>query len=1726
MATVNESTSASLDAAASIETTYTMAVGDTFNGILDHKFDEDWVKIELEKGKTYQINLSGRGKDGDEAEDTILKLFDYKGNHIVTNDDIDTANRVYDSELIYTATATGTYYISASSYTSNPTQDNSGAYTLMVAEHDGRTASGADITGSNSSERLTGTNEAEVIRGLGGNDSLYGRGGDDVLDGGPGNDTLIGGPGADDLIGGSGNDTASYAGSRAGVTVRLHDLAPRGGDAQGDTFSETVTYTYREKGVRLQAELPDIENLTGSSYNDILAGDQRPNKLSGGSGNDTLYGGPGGDYRNADTMRGGPGNDHVFGGRGDDTLYGDSGADTLRGGPDEDTLYGGTGDDTLDGGNDDDILEGGSGSDKLYGGDGDDILDGGYGDDVLEGGDGSDIFRFSRNDGDDDIKGFDTSRRDGDRIDLTDFEDIDSMDDLDIKQRGSDTRIDLDAFDGGEIWLLDFDKDDLDDADFIFYKDRDDDDDDRDDDRDDRDDDRDDRDDGRDDDDRPPPGNPNDDIYYGTRGNDSRNTGAGEDLLYGLAGDDGLWGGAGVDSYEGGPGNDIIRVDSADIYVDPDDPKLTGPEAREADEIDGGENPGRTGDSDAVSFEDWQEASGATGVTVALATQTVTHGIFGAKANAFKNIENLIGSRYEDTLTGDDRDNVIEGGADSDTLDGSGGSDTVSYQGSNEGVIVSLVAGATQSGGHASGDTLTGFENILGSRHADTLTGDDSNNVIEGGRGGDTLDGGAGSDTLSYRGSGGAVTIDLRAGNATAVFAGTTATLIRTSSGGDAGGDKVRAGTFDHIIGSRSGDRLTGDGGDNTLEGGPGADRLDGGDHDTNGDTASYAGAAAAVTVDLTESGRGRGDAAGDRFTSIEMYLGSAHDDTFIASDGADNINGGGGMDTVSYERSAAAVNVNLATALQADTTADSYAVGDTLTSIENLIGSRHDDTLAGDGVANVIEGGRGDDTLTGAGGDDVFKFASGDGDDHITDFASGYKIDLTAFTSIASLEDLLDDIDTQGGDTEIDLPGGGSITLDGYTTALTADDFIFYARSASRSTRGNDEANLLIGGAGNDTLRGRAGDDRLYGGAGDDRLYGDAGADILHGGTGSDTFFITYEADTVEDTVFGEGDNEPGEPAGEDPTSVDTLSYAEWVKPASDTTGDTGVTVTLGGAGTSVSANTGIENLIGSRYEDILTGDGNPNVIEGGADSDTLDGGGGSDTVSYQGSNAAVTIDLTSNPQSGGHAAGDTLTGFENILGSRHADTLTGDDSNNVIEGGRGGDTLDGGAGSDTLSYRGSGGAVTIDLRAGNATAVFAGTTATLIRTSSGGDAGGDKVRAGTFDHIIGSRSGDRLTGDGGDNTLEGGPGADRLDGGDHDTNGDTASYAGAAAAVTVDLTESGRGRGDAAGDRFTSIEMYLGSAHDDTFIASDGADNINGGGGMDTVSYERSAAAVNVNLATALQADTTADSYAVGDTLTSIENLIGSRHDDTLAGDGVANVIEGGRGDDTLTGAGGDDVFKFASGDGDDHITDFASGYKIDLTAFTSIASLEDLLDDIDTQGGDTEIDLPGGGSITLDGYTTALTADNFIFHETTINGTSGSNTLKGDARGNEMNAGAGNDQLFGNGGRDTLNGEAGDDTLYGGADNDALNGGEGDDLLDGGPGADTFVFAPGSGNDHIMDFQSGADRIDLSMFTSPDTSDAVAGDENYTIELPDGGTITLLGITAVDTGVDFIL
>jgi Ca2+-binding RTX toxin-like protein len=225
--------------------------------------------------------------------------------------------------------------------------------------------------------------------------------GNDILTGTDGNDTLEGGAGADAINGGDGNNTAAYDTSLAGINVNLASGVDTGGDAQGDT-------------------LANIENVTGSAFDDTISGDFNSNVLDGGAGDDVISSGGGGN----DTLIGGDGNDTLTGGDGNDLLIGGAGADILDGGNGTDTasyaasvaavsidlatnintggdargdtishvehIVGSAFDDTMVGGSNDIIFEGGRGNDVLVGGVGDDFLQGGNGNDTLAGGIGND----------------------------------------------------------------------------------------------------------------------------------------------------------------------------------------------------------------------------------------------------------------------------------------------------------------------------------------------------------------------------------------------------------------------------------------------------------------------------------------------------------------------------------------------------------------------------------------------------------------------------------------------------------------------------------------------------------------------------------------------------------------------------------------------------------------------------------------------------------------------------------------------------------------------------------------------------------------------------------------------------------------------------------------------------------------------------------------------------------------------------------------------------------------------------------------------------------------------------------------------------------------------------------------------------------------------------------------------------------------------------------------
>jgi Ca2+-binding RTX toxin-like protein len=505
---------------------------------------------------------------------------------------------------------------------------------------------------------------------------------------------------------------------------------------------------------------------------------------------------------------------------------------------------------------------------------------------------------------------------------------------------------------------------------------------------------------------------------------------------------------------------------------------------------------------------------------------------------------------------------------------------------------------------------------------------------------------------------------------------------------------------------------------------------------------------------------------------------------------------------------------------------------------------------------------------------------------------------------------------------------------LDDSITRLYSDATVYYMGA------GKD---FIDAGYGNDTIHGRAGDDYLRGNGGDDTIDGGAGADRLVGGDGMDTASYANAPARVVVQLLTPANNQ-GEAAGDTFDSIESIvgsRFDDGLVGTADANrldggagadrlfgldgndtliGGAGADYLSGGAGRDAAsyagaaagvvasladptANTGeaagdtynsIENLIGTSFDDTLTGNAAANIINGGwgddrlvggAGADRLIGGQGLDIVIYSGASAAVTASLLDPTANTGDAAGDTYSSIENLRGSIFNDILGGDNKKNVLN----------------------------------------------------GDAGNDMIRAyGGNDAVYGADGNDTLIGGGGADYLSGGAGSD------------TASYAGAAARVVVSLANPAINTGDAAGDAFNSIENLIGTSFDDglngdngvnvieggagndgikgyggndrliggdgndTLIGGVGADTLDGGAGSDTASYKGATARVVASLAN----PSINVGEAAGDTFVSIENLTGGDFNDHVYGNNAANVISGGAGNDIIKGYGGNDTLLGGAG------------------------------------------------------------------------------------------------------------------------------------------------------------------------------------------------------------------
>ncbi|MAW85556.1 MAG: hypothetical protein CMJ42_03390 [Phyllobacteriaceae bacterium] len=486
------------------------------------------------------------------------------------------------------------------------------------------------------------------------------------------------------------------------------------------------------------------------------------------------------------------------------------------------------------------------------------------------------------------------------------------------------------------------------------------------------------------------------------------------------------------------------------------------------------------------------------------------------------------------------------------------------------------------------------------------------------------------------------------------------------------GNDIIYAGGGnDTIHGNEGNDTIDAGADDDFIVGGAGDDTIIGG---AGNDTVSFAGSFSGVT--LTLNGATDATATGDGtdiINTVENIIGSAHADT-LSGDGLNNtIEGGGGndmlngaggsQDIVSYESAGSGVSVDL----RLTTAQDTLGAGvDTIMNFEGIIGSGHDDTLIGNNASNRIEGGDGDDiilvgstgTVTGSDqffggeGSDIIGFGFGaEGVSvptagHVFDGGDAYDI------SYGYADTFVFELFTTGFEADLAAETFTRIS-DGALGAEILNFENIYAGSGDDLLYGSNEDNHLAGGGGNDTLRGGRGDDILDGGdgTGDWADFSDlfTGVTLTLAGSSDASAVASFETDTVRNI-----ENVLGTAHG------DTL------------TGDSGHNTFFGGDG-----------------DDTLSGEGGNDTIRGGAGADTLSGGAGFDTLNYADSDDAVQVFLGGNTATGGHATGDTISGFENVVGSNYDDRLFGSAQVNLLDGGAGSDILLGNNGNDTLRGR-----------------------------------------------------------------------------------------------------------------------------------------------------------------------------------------------------------------------------------------------------------------------------------------------------------------------------------------------------------------------------------------------------------------------------------------------------
>lgn len=560
-------------------------------------------------------------------------------------------------------------------------------------------------------------------------------------------------------------------------------------------------------------------------------------------------------------------------------------------------------------------------------------------------------------------------------------------------------------------------------------------------------------------------GSDNDDVIFASFGDDTLIGGAGDDALYGGRGRDFLIGGAGADTFNGGDDYDTISYSTA-----------------------------------------------SSGASVNLSTGLGADGS-SAQGDIYISIEAIIGSAFNDSLTGDDERNNIFAGEGDDVLFGEDGSDFL-YGNDGDDTITGGLGGDYISGGLGA-DTLVGGEggdtfiyNFFGELDGDMIQGFalgrdalDFTSLIrdEGvlpifigdaeftGQRGEIRFEISGNDTLIQLDSNGD-----GSANEYLTLIGYTDELYYVGSGdiygvstmnGDENNNYLYGNDFKELFyGMDGNDTIYARGGDDYVDAGAGDDTVygeNGNDDLTSGDGLDYLYGGAGDDILRGEAG--------------ENYL---FDDegtnTFLLSGGINFVEGNS-QSVINFSQASSGAVADLMMVV----TNAGAAEGDSYMGVDNITGSAYADRLFGDNDANTLIGGDGNDALFGRNGDDMF--IGGNGRDI---FSGG------------------------GGFDTVDYSGeSGRVTVDMMERIVASDaaegDRLYSIESVigtgfNDRIFGNNDGNLIEGGAGNDSLFGRNGNDVIDGGDGDDLISAGAHNDVINGGAGNDRLYTGTGHDVV----------------------------------------------------------------------------------------------------------------------------------------------------------------------------------------------------------------------------------------------------------------------------------------------------------------------------------------------------------------------------------------------------------------------------------------------------------------------------------------------------------------------------------------------------------------------------------------------------------------------------------